>query len=178
MSPTRMRLWAGLLLLAGLAVALAPPADPVDPAVVGALPRAGSAATPRAADAVPDLLRILPRQVDPDAEAGRLWRVDAAPAPAAPNVPAPTPPPPVAPALPAAPAAAIAPALPLRTLGRYADGQRVGVILQAADGQVLIAHAGDMLLGTYRVDTLAGNTMVLTYLPLNLRQTLDIGITP
>lgn len=180
MTNRRSMLWGGLLLLAVVAVALAPPADRSEPGLVDAVQR-GQRPVALAADAgqrQPTVLRIAPRRADADADAGRLWQfapppvvAAAAPAPASrPTTPQPPPPPPP-------PAEPVAPALPFKLLGRYADGSRVGVILQGADGGVLLAHAGDTLAGQYRVDTIAGNAMVLTYLPLNLHQTMDIGIS-
>jgi len=49
-------------------------------------------------------------------------------------------------------------------------------VLLGPDGGVLLAQAGEKLGDDYRVESLAGNVMVLSYLPLNLRQTIDIGI--
>ena len=73
--------------------------------------------------------------------------------------------------------APVAPPVPYRMIGRYADEDRVGVILQSPDGKVVIAHAGQTLGDQYRVDTITDNVMVLTYLPLNLPQSMDVGIT-
>ena len=64
-----------------------------------------------------------------------------------------------------------------RFVGRYADADRLGVILQGPDGQVTVAHVGETLGSDYRVETIVGNSMVLRYLPLDLPQTLDIGVT-
>jgi len=41
--------------------------------------------------------------------------------------------------------------------------------------RVLTVSAGDVIEGTYRVDGIVGARLGLTYLPLNIRQTLDIG---
>ncbi len=190
MNPGRLRLWAALLLLAALVVALAPPAGRDASGVVGAVQRAGPAPAPpgdgstagsgrswSVGRAAPQVLRIIPRRADADADAGQLWRLDPpAPTPAPASAPRVAAPPPAA--APAVPLAPVARPLPFRMLGRYADAERVGVILMGPDGQVLIAHVGDLLASDYRVETIAGNTMVLTYLPLKLQQSLDIGITP
>lgn len=179
MTGRRWAVWGGLVLLAGLAVALAPapPHDTVDAVPVKPNARlstsAGAAARP-AAGSLPSVARILSRAGDMDAALPRLW-------PAAPAV-ARAAPPPVArvTALPveSAPAvAAVAPPLAYRFVGRYADALRLGVILQGPDGQVTLAHAGETLGSDYRVESIVGNSMVLRYLPLDLPQTLDIGVT-
>jgi hypothetical protein len=180
---TRLRAWGAGLALAGLVLALAPPlpdgADVVQ-AVAPGLRRGAAApgdARPAAAarrgeTGQPLVPRLVPRAADEVIDPGRLWGPAAAPPLAAARPEGALQP---APAL-AAPAPA-APALPYRVIGRYADGDQQGVILLGPDGQVVIAQAGEKLGDQYRVETIVGNAMVLTYLPLNLPQTLDIGIT-
>lgn len=88
--------------------------------------------------------------------------------------PAPAPPPPAAP-LQAAPAPApTAPPLPFRFLGRYGDGDLQLAMLANGDKLYLVAP-GDTIDGAYRVDRVAGSTIVLTYLPMQLTQTLATG---
>lgn len=181
MISTRWRIWGGLALLAGVALVLAPP--PAGPGASGALVQAVSRPTPAglrpgpatgtgpAALPAATVLRLLPRQADTADPASRLWQIGGPPAQPAAN---PAPPPVVIAPPPPVPSA---PPLPYRLIGRYADNERNGVILQGPDGQIVIAHAGQLLGEQYRIDSLAGNTMVLTYLPLNLPQTLDIGIS-
>lgn len=177
----RTGLWLAVAVSAALLVVLAPPA-PDAAAVVQSVSRPASA-TPDAARAkapvaLPDpgrVLPLLPRRAD-DLTAGgggALWALP----PATPALAAP--PRSVAPApvvVAAAPPPPAAPALPFRFIGRYAEGGREGVVLQGAEGDVFIAHAGETLAGNYRVESLSGNLMVLLYLPLDLRQTMDIGI--
>lgn len=187
----RTQLWTGLLLTSGLIVVLAPPpggtpgpADVVQPtarrAPVVDAARADESQRSKSITTTPTVLRIASRPAEPDAgdDGSGLWlRAEVARPASAPRARPITPmpaPPPVAPA----PIAPALPALPFRLLGRYADAGRAGVILQGADGQVLIAHAGEKLAEQYRVDAIAGNAMMLTYLPLNLPQSMDIGISP
>ena len=179
MNGRRQALWGGVALLAVLAVvwAPAPPQDRLDRVAAGQSIRPPAPAGPRAWPApalLPPVARILPRADAPDAALPRLWpappavaRSAADPAARLPVVQAP-------PALVAAPAA---PPLAYRFVGRYADAERLGVILQGPDGQVTLAHVGETLGGDYRVETIVGNSMVLRYLPLDLPQTLDIGVT-
>jgi hypothetical protein len=171
----RLGLWLSLAAAGGLLVALAPPA-PQAAAVVQNVPRPAAAvantAGPRPAGGQNQVLRLLPRRAL-EASSGALWAMPpATPAPPAPPRNA-TPAPAVMVAAPAAPAA---PPLPFRLLGRYAEAGREGVVLQGPEGEVLIAHAGETLAGNYRVESLSGNLMVLHYLPLNLKLSMDVGI--
>ncbi len=84
------------------------------------------------------------------------------------------PPPPPPPAKPAPPPPPTAPPLPFSYLGQYQDGTKPVIFLVRGD-RVLTVSAGDVIEGTYRVDGIAGRTLSMTYLPLNIRQTLDIG---
>ena len=179
MTGRRWAIWGGLALLAVLALAWAPapPQDTVDAVVAqpaGRPPALADAGARPVPASLPPVARILPRAGDLDAALPRLW-------PAAPAVALVAPSPSVRMALPLAlpePAAApVAPPLAYRFVGRYADADRLGVILQGPDGQVTVAHVGETLGSDYRVETIVGNSMVLRYLPLDLPQTLDIGVT-
>jgi hypothetical protein len=69
------------------------------------------------------------------------------------------------------------PAMPFRVLGRYVDAGEETVFLQHAE-QNIAARVGDVLSEQYKVESIAAGVLTLIYLPLNLRQTLDIGETP
>lgn len=93
------------------------------------------------------------------------WRVAPPPAPA----PVRTAPPPVAAVPPA-----VAPALPFEFIGKMDDAQRLRVFLLRGE-KIYTVTVGEVIDGTYRVERIADSEMVLTYLPLNVRQTLSVG---
>lgn len=84
------------------------------------------------------------------------------------------PPPPPAPPKFAPPPPPVAPPLPFTYLGRYQDSATSVIFLVRGD-RVLMVNAGDVIEGTYRVDGIVGSTLVLTYLPLDIKQSLDVG---
>ena len=88
--------------------------------------------------------------------------------------PPPPPPPPAPPPKPLPPPVPKAPPLPFVYLGTYQDAAKPVIFLVRGD-RVLSVSAGDVIEGTYRVDSIVGATLSLTYLPLNIKQTLNIG---
>ena len=122
--------------------------------------------TRRSADADELNLALLRREAKPaepaNAFATKSWYVP------------PPPPPPAPPPKALPPPAPKAPPLPFIYLGRYQDAAAPVIFLVRGD-RVLAVHAGDVIEGTYRVDEIAGATLRLTYLPLKIMQTLDIG---
>lgn len=84
------------------------------------------------------------------------------------------PPPPPPPPKPLPPPPPTAPPLPFTYLGRYEEATKPVIFLVRGD-RVLLVKAGDVIEGTYRVEGIAGTVLGLTYLPLNIRQNLDIG---
>jgi hypothetical protein len=84
---------------------------------------------------------------------------------------APPPPPPPPPVVAPPPTA---PPLPFTYLGRYQDGGKSEIFL-VKDDRVLTVKAGDIIEGNYRVDGIVGAKLELTYLPLGIKQTLNIG---
>lgn len=182
MTPARLWPWVALAGAAGALVHFAPPPEGEVVAPVRRPPAAADAARPRAAAAATtpgadEVAAIVPRR-PPDGDAARLWSTarPAPPEPASAPVRPPPAPPRAAAEVAPPPAPPQAPPLPFRLLGRYNDERRAGVVL-LLDGQVSVVHAGDPVGDSYRVETIAGNTMVLTYLPLNLQQTMDIGVS-
>jgi len=84
------------------------------------------------------------------------------------------PPPPPPPPKPLPPPPPTAPPLPFTYLGRYEESAKPVIFLVRGD-RVLLVRAGDTIEGNYRVEGIVGTKLDLTYLPLNIRQSLDIG---
>lgn len=89
------------------------------------------------------------------------WYVPPPPTPP-PRPPPPPPPPPTA------------PPLPFSFLGRYVEDASLIILLVRGD-RIYTVSEGEVIDNTYRVERLSGGQLELTYLPLNIRQTLDAG---
>lgn len=87
--------------------------------------------------------------------------------------PAPTARPPVVAAVPAPAAPPAAPTLPFRYLGRLADGERQIVFLER-NREPMQVTVGDAIDGLYRIDSVSESSVVFTYLPLGVKQTLAV----
>lgn len=86
----------------------------------------------------------------------------------------PPPPPPPSSLPPPPPPRPTAPPLPFSYLGRYQESQSLIIMLVRGD-RVFTVSAGDVIENTYRVEGLVDGRVELTYLPLNIRQTIDTG---
>ncbi len=86
-------------------------------------------------------------------------------------VPAPPPPPPLPPQAAPAPTA---PPLPFTYMGRYSDTESRFIILTKGD-RVYTVAVGDVIENTYRVEKITAGMVNLTYLPLNIEQSLRTG---
>jgi hypothetical protein len=86
------------------------------------------------------------------------------------------PPPPPPPAPPAPPPVPTAPPLPFAYLGRYEDAPTQLVFLVKGERMYTVAE-GEVIDGTYRVARVTKGMVELTYLPLNITQTLSTGET-
>ncbi len=90
------------------------------------------------------------------------------PPPPAPPPPAPPPPPPPKPQ-------PVTPPLPFSFVGLLESGAAKPQAFLAKGDALLVVAAGDMLdNNTYRVDALNANEVVMTYLPTNVQQTLNV----
>jgi hypothetical protein len=67
-----------------------------------------------------------------------------------------------------------APPLPFIYMGRLDEEQNTTVFLTAGDRN-LVVKPGDLIDNTYKIEQVTESTVVLTYLPMNQRQTLAIG---
>lgn len=81
----------------------------------------------------------------------------------------PPPPPKAGPPAPPAP-----PPLPFTYLGKVIDGAQVTVFVTQGDRNLAV-KTGDVIDGIYRVDAIAPPMMTLTFLPLSMQQSLEIG---
>jgi hypothetical protein len=88
-------------------------------------------------------------------------------------VPPPLPPAPP-PAMPLPPAPPQAPPLPFTFLGRYQDSAKPLFFLLQGD-IILTVSAGETLDGNYRVEGLDGPSLIFTYIPLGIKQSIHIG---
>jgi len=85
-------------------------------------------------------------------------------------------PPPPPKALPPSTFTPTAPPLPFNYMGKMLEDGRTTVFLTRQDRNFVV-NAGDTIESTYRVDEISTHFMTLTYLPLNIKQTLQIGET-
>ncbi len=74
----------------------------------------------------------------------------------------------------APPPAPTAPPLPFIFVGKHHDGTRWEVFVSRGE-QTLILRAGQNIDANYRVESVAPPRMVITYVPLDEKQTLNIG---
>jgi hypothetical protein len=86
----------------------------------------------------------------------------------------PPPPPPPPPPKPVPPPPPTAPPMPFSYLGRYEDGGKLIIFLVRGDRIYTVAE-GEVIENTYRVERLTGSWLELTYLPLNIKQTIGVG---
>jgi hypothetical protein len=93
------------------------------------------------------------------------------------------PPPPPAPlpkveAAPAPPPVPQAPPLPFTFMGSYAPNGGAAVFFLTQGDRVYDVHVGDTLENIYKVAAFSNNQLVLTYMPLNIQQSLPAGSGP
>jgi hypothetical protein len=89
-------------------------------------------------------------------------------------VPPPPPPVAVAPENPPPPPKPTAPPVPFTYLGRY-DDAAVQIVMLVKGDQMYTVSVGDTIENTYRVERIAAGSIELTYLPLNIRQSVSTG---
>jgi hypothetical protein len=163
-----------IALIAGISVVAGSqqrdPADSAQSAVAEVVPKAQRKAPEGArlgelAELDPALLkRPAPASEPGNAFGQKTWYVPPPPPPPPVVAPPPPPPPPTA------------PPLPFTFMGRYVDGGKPVIFLTAGD-RLLMVHDGDVVDGTYRIDGIVGTQLQILYLPLNIKQFLDIGGT-
>ena len=85
------------------------------------------------------------------------------------------PPPPPPPPKPAPPPPPTAPPLPFTYLGKYLSPDAGLVFFLAKGDRLYTVPAGEIIDGIYRVEGISGDLLGLTYLPLNIKQSINIG---
>jgi hypothetical protein len=175
--------WIAIALVTAGLVIMAP-ADEGQTPQKGARPeKSSSAASPgtspsSTADRQPSIeggrveLELLTRLEMLRSQSGRVsdvfnqttWFVAPPPTPESLEPPPPPPPPP----------APVAPQLPFTYLGRYGDSDTRTVILTKGD-KVYTVTAGETIENTYRIEKFSPGVVNLTYLPLNIVQSLRTG---
>jgi hypothetical protein len=85
----------------------------------------------------------------------------------------PPPPPPPPPRVEAPPPAPTAPPLPFTYFGRYKEAEKPVILLMLGE-RLLVVREGEVIDGIYKVEGLLGRTLTITYLPLNIKQTLNV----
>ncbi|MGZ8983680.1 MAG: hypothetical protein ACXW11_06975 [Methylotenera sp.] len=85
------------------------------------------------------------------------------------------PPPPPPPPKPVPPLRPTAPPLPYAFLGSYQEPGGHLIIFLTRGERVYSVSPGDIIENTYHVDGVAAGLLGLTYLPLNIKQTMNIG---
>lgn len=81
---------------------------------------------------------------------------------------------PVPGAAPAAPAKPEPPKLPFTYIGRIEESGRIKVVLAQGE-QMHVVAKGEQFGGSYRLEEVGLNELVVTYLPLEARQSLSLG---
>ncbi|MHB0982839.1 MAG: hypothetical protein ACYC02_05580 [Thiobacillus sp.] len=177
----KMRPWHQRILVGAMAAAMVLSVASDEGRQAVAAVQAGEAQTPAARQlepAAPD------RAAQPSplrVELERLSRPDAAADPEVGKafsaiswyVPPPPPPPPPPPRY-VPPPPPTAPPMPFSYFGRYEEGETL-IILLVKGERIYTVSAGDVIENMYRVEGLVGGRLELTYLPLDIRQTLSTG---
>jgi hypothetical protein len=70
-----------------------------------------------------------------------------------------------------------APPLPYRFVGRLVHDGKLQFFLSRDEGVIPITE-GDMLDGTYRIESISGDRITLVYLPLNYKHDIPIAVSP
>ncbi len=174
----RIVLWClGLATLAGVVAAARveeeaaePPPRKARPAAPGVERGARAASELRPGDPAPSVLALerlvrAPFDASVAARIALAWEPPPPPPPASKtraelHPPAPPPPKP--------------PALPFKVIGRFSDGLASAAIVQSGPA-TLVLRKGDVVERNYRIDDVNDKEVMLTYLPLQAAQTLDLG---
>lgn len=132
----------------------------VAPVVEARQPTAKSQGKPPGPVRLDQLVRPAPDAGPQDVFAPRSWYVP------------PPPPPPVKPAPPPPPSA---PPLPFTYLGKFQESPERLIVFLVKNDRVYAVTEGDVIDNIYRVEGITAGLLALTYLPLDIRQTIAVG---
>lgn len=138
----------------------------VEAAERGAIAPGASAAAGSSSTAVLSL-ENLPRLTLPERQQDLFAKKSWAPPP-------PPPPPLQRPAAPSPPPKPAAPPLPFAYMGVLEEEQTKPIYFLSAGEKVYAVSAGETLDATYRIDGMRGGQLMITYLPLNMQQSLSL----
>ena len=110
--------------------------------------------------------RVAPGAAAENAFATKTWFVAPPAPPPMPEAPPPQPPPPQA------------PPLPFKYMGSMNESAERTVWYLMQGERLIVAGTGDVIDSIYRTEGAEGGQLRFTYLPLNQRQTLSIGVPP
>ena len=110
--------------------------------------------------------RVAPGAAAENAFASKTWFVAPPAPPPMPEAPPPQPPPPQA------------PPLPFKYMGSMNESAERTVWYLMQGERLIMAGTGDVIDSIYRTEGAEGGQLRFTYLPLNQRQTLSIGVPP
>lgn len=162
--------WIGILALAGVVAFLAARAPSNDDAtkIVKTTPRTVRVASNTESVQI-NLEKLKPRQFRDKAKEdifkSKSWYVPPPPPKPVKLPPPPPPPPPLPPS---------APPLPYSFMGSYEEPGGKLIIYLTKAGKIYSVSQGDTLDGIYRVEGINSGNFSITYLPLNIKQTLRI----
>lgn len=164
---TRWMIIAAALILTLIAVGWVNQTDPIDEAQASpsATKHVASSSTRETdeesrADAI-QLNKLERAKIDVKAQIADLFKSKSWYVPPPPPKPVPPPPP-------------AAPPLPFTYIGKLEEEGKIIVFLSRQDRNYVI-KTGDVIDGTYRVDMIAPSALNLTYLPLDIKQSMPIG---
>lgn len=159
--------WLGIFAVGAVVAVLAIRAPSEDVAKQTAMATKVARPNVRQADAQLELEKLQPRQfrekTSQDLFKSKSWYVPPPPPKPVKLAPPPPPPPPPPPT---------APPLPYSFMGSYQEPGGKLVIYLTKAGRVLAVSPGETLENTYLVDGMTGGYFSMTYIPLNIKQTL------
>ena len=76
--------------------------------------------------------------------------------------------------IPAAPVTPVAPVIPFKYIGKILGDDEYSVFV-ALNGKNYVVKEGDIVQQTYKIEKITPPVMTVTYIPMNVLQTMQIG---